>query len=67
MSVGMNIKLRRIALKIPQMEMAEKLGVSAAMISQIEQDRKNPPLMLCKGIADILGCSVDDLLSGKSA
>ena len=65
MTVGETIKRQRMALGMAQGELAEMLGVSQAMISQIEKGRKPPSLMLSKEIAGILNCSVDSLLDGS--
>ena len=47
---------------ITQYELAEKLGVSAATISQYESGTRAPNLVRLKKLAQILGCTTDQLL-----
>lgn len=69
MSIGENIKRLRIARGMTQDELAQRVGVSAPMISQIERGTKAVTLQLGKQIADTFMCTVDDLfnLSGNRA
>lgn len=67
MSVGENIRRIREEQRIPQVEVAEKVGISQAMLCQIERGTKNPSLQVSYGIASALGCTVYDLISDKSA
>lgn len=62
MSVGENIKLRRIKENISQKDLAEWAGITASMLSQIERGKK--PLSLETGwyIANALQCSIYDLV-----
>lgn len=62
MSVGENIRHIRKEKGITQAYVAEKAGISQAMLCQIERGTKNPSLQVGKEIADILGCSIDSLL-----
>lgn len=62
MSVGKNIRIRREERRISQKEMAKMTGISQAMLCQIERGTKNPSIQVGKEIADILGCSMEDLL-----
>lgn len=63
MSLGENIKTRRKEKGLSQEELAERVLVSTPMICQIERGTRNPSLQLGKAIADVLGCTVDELLS----
>ena len=63
MSLGENIKTRRKEKGLSQEELAERVLVSTPMICQIERGTRNPSLPLGKAIADVLGCTVDELLS----
>ena len=63
MSLGENIKTRRKDKGLSQEELAERVLVSTPMICQIERGTRNPSLQLGKAIADVLGCTVDELLS----
>ena len=66
MSVGNNIKRRREEKGLSQNELAEKIGCSRSLIAQFEIDNKMPTLAMGKAIADIFGCTVDELVSGKA-
>ena len=61
--IGKNIKKIREAKEISQMELAEKIGISQAMLCQIERGTKNPSLQVAAEIAKILGCELERLLS----
>ena len=65
-TLGKNIAKLRIDAEISQKNLAERLGITAAMLSQIEKGWKMPSLMMICGIADCFGCSVDELL-GRDA
>ena len=67
MSIGENIKSRRLALGMTQQEIADKVQVNQSLICQIERGSKTPNLLLSKETADALGCLVDDLFDGKGA
>lgn len=61
MSIGTNIKRLRQEKDITQVELAERIGVTQSMLCQIERGTKAVTLPLGKQIAEIFGCSVDDL------
>ena len=62
MTVGANIKARRESLGYSQGYVAEEVGISQAMLCQIERGTKNPSLQVSAGIAKLLKCSLDSLL-----
>lgn len=62
LSLGQNIRNRRKEKGLSQEALAERVLVSAPMICQIERGTRNPSLQLGKAIADVLGCTMDDLL-----
>ncbi len=62
MSIGANIKEKRIAACMTQKELAEAVNVDQSMICQIERGTKTPSLPLGKEIADALGCELLSLL-----
>lgn len=66
MSIGANIKDRRLALGMTQKELAEKVNVDQSMICQIERGTKSPSLPLGKEIADALNCDLDSLLIDRA-
>ena len=64
MSVGENIRHRRERLGITQCELAKAVGITQAMLCQVERETKNPSLQVGREIARCLGCSLDDLFKG---
>lgn len=63
MSVGENIKKIRLKKGIKQVELAEKAGITQAMLCQIEREVKNPSLQVGKEIAEILDCKIEDFFA----
>lgn len=51
--------------KMTQMELGEKLGVTEKSISNWENGRNMPDLSLFKPLCDILGITINDLMSGE--
>jgi len=66
-SIGANIKILREKRGFSQVKFAEAVGISQAMICQIERGGKIPSLALSKVIADVLHCTTDDLVNEKGA
>lgn len=64
MSVGENIRGRRMQKGLSQMALAQKIGVGQPMIAQIERGTKIPNLLLGMEIAHALECDLDDLVEG---
>ena len=54
---GERIRAARLAADMTQKELAEKLNISAAMISQWEGNVRNPKKETLQAIAVALGCS----------
>lgn len=63
MGVGKNIRQLREAKQMTQFCLAKKVGITPAMLCQIERGTRNPSLQVGKEIADILGCKIDELLA----
>lgn len=63
MSVGKNVKRYREENGLNQTELAEKVNISQAMIARIENETKLPSVVILKNIADVLHCSMDELVS----
>lgn len=61
MSVGENIRSRREALGLSQVQVAAEAGIAQSMLCQIERGTKNPSLQVSMEIARILKCNVEDL------
>lgn len=64
MKIGENIKNRRKALGMMQVDVAELVGVTQPLICEIERGRKNPSFTVAEAIAELLHCSVEDLTEG---
>lgn len=62
MSIGTNIRKIREEKGVKQVELAEKVGVTQAMICQIERGTKPPSLPLSVDIAKVLECSINDFI-----
>lgn len=62
MSVGANIRTHREALGLSQGSLADRAGISQAMLCQVERGTKVPSLLLSAELARLLQCSVDDFL-----
>ena len=64
MSIGENIKKIREGRGIKQSELAERVGVTQSMMSQIERGSKAPSMPLGAELAKVLECRMDDLYRG---
>lgn len=62
MSVGENIRQIRKEQSITQVELAESVGITQAMLCQVERGTKNPSLQVSKAIAEALNVTIDRLL-----
>lgn len=60
--IGENIRRIRDQKGLKQMYVAQKAGIEPSMLCQIEKGVKNPSIRTGKAIADILGCTLDELL-----
>ena len=63
MSIGENLKRNRLEREMTQEKLAEAVGVTAPMITQVERGTKTITLLLANDIAKVLGCRIDDLLA----
>lgn len=61
MTIGENIANARYAAMVSQRDLAERVGVSAGMIAQVELGAKIPNVVIAKKIADELGVKLDEL------
>ena len=59
------IKEVRERLKVSQLELARRAGVSQPFIHDLENENRNAKPETMRKIADALGCSVDDLKGGR--
>lgn len=65
MTIGENIRNKRLECDIEQQELAQRVGVTKAMMCSIETGVKMPSVAVLVSIADTLHCSVDELLGRK--
>lgn len=65
-TIGDRIASLRKEKGITQEEMAEKLGVTPQAVSKWENDISYPDILLLPKIAEMLGVTVDELLSGEN-
>jgi transcriptional regulator with XRE-family HTH domain len=63
MAIGSKVHRLRVARKLTQQELADRAGVSQAIISRLEtDDRDNVTSDVLKGLAKALGCTTDYLV-----
>jgi Predicted transcriptional regulators len=60
--LGNKIRYERLAAKLTQAELAEKVNVSTAYIGQIERGERKFSIETLLNISDVLNTSVDNLL-----
>ena len=65
-TLGKRIAALRRDKGLKQDELAQQLGVTPQAVSKWENDQTCPDITLLPKLAQILGVSVDELLSGKS-
>ena len=63
--IGDRIKSKRKELGLTQAELGEKLNVTDRAVSKWEQNEGNPDMSIIADLADILGVSLDYLITGK--
>lgn len=63
--IGKFIAENRRIKKITQAELAEKLGVTDRAVSNWENGKNMPDLSLFKPLCDILGITINELMSGE--
>lgn len=66
MSIGENIKNLRLRKGMTQEQLGDKIGVTLSMVCQIERGTKTLTVPLGKQIAEVFGCTLDDLLEEKN-
>lgn len=67
LNIGKNIKRKREEYDLEQKELAHRADTTPMMISYIERDIKKPSVELLVRIAEVLHCTVNDLVYDKSA
>jgi transcriptional regulator with XRE-family HTH domain len=66
MNSGTIIKLLRTAEDTSQLALAERLGVSRAYLSQVENNRKQPSLLFLKEVSKTFGVPLALLVTGEN-
>lgn len=61
--MGEKIKERRIALKMTQEQLADKMGVTQGAVQQWESNRANPALNKLPLLSKVLKTTIDNLMS----
>ena len=64
-TIGKRIAYHRREKELTQEELAQKLGLSAQVVSKWENDQTCPDIQLLPTLCGILGITTDELLSGK--
>lgn len=59
-TVGMRIKLMRVSKQLPQNEVARRVGISQAHLSNIESGHSTITLDKLFKLRDVLGCKLKD-------
>ena len=65
MTIGERINRARKDRGLTQEKLAEMMGVSSQAVSKWENDQSYPDITTLPKLAEIIGMSVDELLSGK--
>lgn len=65
-TIGTRIAQKRKNYGMTQEELANKLGVSSQAVSKWENDVSCPDITLLPNLAQVLDCTVDELLTGKT-
>lgn len=55
MTIGQQIKARRLALKLTQKDVAQKIGKSVTYVAAVERQRTSPTLKSLQPFLDALG------------
>ena len=66
-SIGNRIKKKRTELKITQMQVYEKTGISSGHLSCIENGKYLPSAQAILALSELLDCSTDWILKGESS
>lgn len=67
MVIGENIKKLRQQNNMTQQQLADKICVTRPFITDIENDKKSPSVQNLINIANVFGCTLDELVKEKSA
>ena len=65
MSLGENIREKRLKRGWSQAQLAKRLGASSQAISKWERDTSSPSIYNVWDMADVFGCTIDELCGRK--
>ena len=57
------VRVQRLARKWSQAELAKRVSISRAAVSAIEGERLSPSVTTALALADVFGCSVEELFA----
>ena len=66
LSIGARIKAQRQVLHLTQTDIYEKCGIASGVLSRIENGKNVPSAIAFYKLSQVLECSMDWLLTGKS-
>lgn len=66
MGIGLNIKQKRLEKQLSQEQLADMLHISQATLSNIEQDKSRPDVILLQHFAEALDTSLEELISKET-
>lgn len=66
MNIGKNVAKYREAKGLNQQELAKLVNISQSAIARLESDTRTPSFEVMAQIADVLGCTLDNLC-GKTS
>lgn len=61
MALGERLREKRLQKGLSQEDLAISVGVTKSMIGQVERGTKSLSVQLCKEIANVLNCTLEDL------
>lgn len=65
--VGVNVKRLRIAAKITQAELANRIGVDRAYVSGLEQGQRNATIISMWRVAEALGVPIKSFFEPRKS
>lgn len=65
-TIGNRIKLRRLELGLKQVDIKESVGISSGNLSEVENGNRAPSMITLYRLSQILNCSIDWIVTGKS-
>ena len=61
----LDVRQARQRVGISQKDLARKVGITQAFLSEVETGTKSPSLLTAAKLARALGCTIDELLGEK--